>query len=142
MKETPLFDRIGGAPTIERLVDTFYDRMDSEARASTVRAMHSADLSRSRRVLKQYLSEWLGGPKLYSPEHGHPRMRMRHMRAPIDSAARDAWLACMRGALDETVADAPAREAIYDAMARLADWMRNTDDPARAADSAPVTRPN
>lgn len=130
MNETPLFDRIGGTPTIERLVDNFYERMETEDHARTVRAMHSKDLSRSRHVLKQYLSEWLGGPKIYSPEHGHPRMRMRHMRAPIDSAARDAWLGCMHGALEETVADVPAREAIYDAMAKLADWMRNTEDPA------------
>lgn len=136
MNETPLFERIGGAPTIEHLVDNFYDRMESEDHARKVRAMHSRDLSRSRHVLKQYLSEWLGGPKLYSPEHGHPRMRMRHMRAPIDSAARDAWLTCMQGALNDTVADSQARDAIYDAMARLADWMRNTEDPV-AAGSAP-----
>jgi len=133
LSEAPLFERIGGAPTIERLVDAFYDRMEREEHARAVRAMHGPDLSRSRRVLKQYLGEWLGGPKLYSPEHGHPRMRMRHMRAPIDSAARDAWLGCMRGALEETVADAPAREAIYEAMAKLADWMRNTDDPVQPA---------
>ena len=44
----------------------------------------------------------------------------------IGNAERDAWLLCMQGALEETVADAAARAAIYDAMAKLADWMRNT----------------
>jgi truncated hemoglobin YjbI len=31
----------------------------------------------------------------------------------------------MRGALDETIADARVRDAIYERMAGLADWMRN-----------------
>jgi hemoglobin len=31
----------------------------------------------------------------------------------------------MRGALDETVTDVTTREEIYDAFAKLANWMRN-----------------
>jgi hemoglobin len=54
------------------------------------------------------------------------------MRVPIDSAARDAWMLCMRGALAETVADEQARAAIDESMARLADWMRNVPDKAPA----------
>jgi hemoglobin len=77
-------------------------------------------------VLKRYLTEWTGGPALYTPEKGHPRLRQRHLGFPIGDAERDAWLLCMRGALDETVADAAAREAIYATLAKLADWMRNT----------------
>lgn len=102
--------------------------MDSREAARDLRALHRDDLSESRRSLKNYLTEWLGGPKLYSPEKGHPRMRMRHMHVKIGVAARDAWLACMRDALDETVADEPARAAIYENMARLADWMRNVEE--------------
>ena len=78
-----------------------------------------------REVLKRYLGEWLGGPPLYSAERGHPRLRQRHLHIPIGTAERDAWLLCMQGALDEAVADADLRAGIYDAMARLADWMRN-----------------
>jgi hemoglobin len=128
MTETSLYDRIGGAPTIDALVDSFYARMDALAEARTIRAMHPQDLAPLGQVLKDYLSEWLGGPALFSPVRGHPRMRQRHMRVAIDSAARDAWLLCMRGALAETVADDAARAAIDDAMARLADWMRNVPD--------------
>lgn len=101
--------------------------MDAREEARDLRALHREDLSESRRSLKNYLSEWLGGPALYSPEKGHPRMRMRHMHVKIGLAARDAWLACMRDALDETVSDEEARAAIYGNMARLADWMRNVE---------------
>lgn len=121
-----MFERLGGAVVIDRLVEAFYARMDALPEAQGIRAMHADDLEGTKRVLKRYLTEWTGGPKLYSSERGHPRLRQRHMGFPIGGAERDAWLLCMRGALDETVAEAAARDEIYGAMAKLADWMRNT----------------
>jgi hemoglobin len=43
----------------------------------------------------------------------------------IGELERDAWLLCMRGALEETIADAGARQEVDAAMSKLADWMRN-----------------
>ena len=120
-----MFERIGGAVTIERLVESFYRRMDALPEASLIRAMHPDDLGSTKQVLKRYLSEWTGGPKLYSPEKGHPRLRQRHMGFSIGSAERDAWLLCMRGALEETVTDEAARQELDAALTKLADWMRN-----------------
>lgn len=124
--QVSVFERIGGPVTIDRLVEAFYRRMDSEAEAAHIRSMHAPDLTNTKSVLKRYLTEWLGGPKLYSVEKGHPRLRQRHLGFAIGNAERDAWLLCMRGALAETVADAEARQGIDDAMTKLADWMRNT----------------
>src|SRR6516164_9412508 len=118
-----MFERIGGIVTIDRLVESFYHRMDSLPEARIIRDMHPADLSSTRQLLKRYLTEWTGGPKLYSPEKGHPRLRQRHLGFSIGNAERDAWLTCMRGALEETVADLEARQEIYAALAKLADWM-------------------
>jgi hemoglobin len=63
-------------------------------------------LSWQRAVLKKYLAEWLGGAPAYSQE-------------------RDAWMFCMRGAMEEAVADEVAREWILQKLSSLADWMRN-----------------
>ncbi len=120
-----MFERVGGAPTINRLVESFYARMDSLPEAEVIRAMHAPDLGPTKDVLKRYLGEWMGGPKHYSAERGHPRLRQRHMGFAIGDAERDAWLLCMRGALDEAIEDADARQEIYGLMAKLADWMRN-----------------
>jgi len=120
-----MFERVGGAPTIDRLVESFYARMDSLQEANVIRAMHAPDLGPTKDVLKRYLGEWMGGPKHYSAERGHPRLRQRHMGFAIGDAERDAWLLCMRGALEETIEDADARQEIYGLMAKLADWMRN-----------------
>jgi len=123
--ELSMFERIGGAVVVDRLVEAFYRRMDTLAEAKTVRAMHAPDLGPVKNVLKRYLTEWTGGPKLYSPVKGHPRLRQRHLGFAIGSAERDAWLLCMRGALEETVADISARAELDGALTRLADWMRN-----------------
>jgi hemoglobin len=123
--QTSMFERIGGAVIVDRLVESFYLRMDELPEAKTIRAMHPDDLGPIKSVLKRYLSEWTGGPKLYSPEKGHPRLRQRHMGFQIGNAERDAWLLCMRGALEETVADTAARQEIDAALTKLADWMRN-----------------
>lgn len=125
---TSMFERIGGAITIDRLVETFYERMDTLPEAKRIREMHAPDLTSVKQVLKRYLCEWLGGPKLYSVEKGHPRLRQRHMGFPIGESEHDAWLTCMRGALDEHVIDAAARSEIYENMAKLANWMRNQAD--------------
>jgi len=103
------YDRIGGAVVVDRLVESFYHRMDTLAEAKSIRDMHGRNLGPIKHILKRYLTEWLGGPKLYSPEKGHPRLRQRHMGFSIGNAERDAWLLCMRGALEETVTDVQAR---------------------------------
>jgi hemoglobin len=123
--ETSMFERIGGPVVVDRLVEAFYQRMETLPEATTVRAMHGRNLGSIKSVLKRYLSEWTGGPKLYSPEKGHPRLRQRHMGFSIGNAERDAWLLCMRGALQETIADDAARKELDTALTGLADWMRN-----------------
>ena len=121
-----MFERIGGAVIIDRLVEAFYQRVDTLPEARTIRAMRGPDLASTKHVLKRYLCEWTGGPKLYSVEKGHPRLRQRHMRFQIGEAERDAWLLCMRGALEQSVEDTVVRHEFYAALAKLADWMRNT----------------
>ena len=123
--EISMFERIGGALTIDRLVEGFYRRMDVLPDAEGIRAMHAANLEPTKNVLKRYLCEWMGGPKLYSAEKGHPRLRQRHMGFKIGELERDAWLLCMKGALEESVAEVEARQEIYGLLAKLADWMRN-----------------
>jgi len=124
---SPPFAALGGQPAVDALVDAFYDRMEHLPEAAEIRAMHAKDLASVRGVLKLYLGEWLGGPKVYSQERGHPRLRMRHMEFRIGATERDAWMACMRGALDDVVKDAALRAQLEQAFYKLADWVRNDD---------------
>jgi hemoglobin len=131
---TTLFDDIGGAPTVDQLVESFYRNMDTMEAAQGIRAMHALNLGPTKAILKLYLTEWLGGPKNYSDTRGHPRLRMRHARFSIGPAERDAWLLCMNAALAECIEDPAARAGIGRQLTNLADWMRN--DPQNAHDKA------
>jgi len=129
----PHFAQIGGAEGVDRLVEAFYRRVDSLPVAAGIRAMHAADLAPTKEILKVYLTEWMGGPKHYTPRHGPPRLRRAHAAFAIGRAERDAWMECMRGALEETVADAALREQLERAFSKLADTVRN--DPGNPHDN-------
>ena len=119
------FELIGGQAAVDRLVEAFYRRMDTLPAAAAIRALHPPDLSGTKAVLKKYFAEWLGGPSLYSQERGHPRLRMRHLPFSIGAPERDAWMLCMRGAIEEVVGSEPLRESLLEKMFKTADWMRN-----------------
>ena len=119
------FERIGGAAAVDRLVEAFYGYIEGLPAAINIRRLHANDLSHTKEVLKRYLGGWMGGPPLYSRERGHPRLRMRHLRFKIGEAERDAWLMCMRAALDDVIGTSELRDELDGAFTKLADWMRN-----------------
>lgn len=123
----PHYERLGGHDAVVRLVDAFYRAMDTRDDARAIRAMHEPDLGPTKAVLVKYLGEWLGGPKAYSPERGAPMLRRRHQPFDIDEAARDAWMACMRQALDEVCFDAGLKQELAAAFYKVADFIRNTE---------------
>jgi hemoglobin len=129
MDRSELFPRIGGEAGVRRLIDRFYDLMDTQPDAAEVRALHPPALDSSRDKLHWFLVGWLGGPPHYVERFGHPRLRARHLPFTIGLRERDQWLACMSRALDETVADAELRSFIGAAFAQLADHMRNRPEP-------------
>lgn len=126
--DTP-YHRMGEA-ACRRLAARFYDVMDE--REPALVAIHEQDPpgkvspgSRSR--FTEFLVEWLGGPKRYSAAHGHPRLRMRHGRVKVDVAQRDAWMRCMRAAMDDVVEDARVKAFLDVRFAELADFLRNAE---------------
>jgi hemoglobin len=125
VKSNPHYERIGGAPAVKQLVNAFYAAMDTRPEAATIRAMHDADLTETKAVLVNYLSEWLGGPQRYSEERGAPRLRRTHSPFAIDDSARSAWMACMQQALEQTCPDAELRSALLAAFAKIALHVRN-----------------
>jgi hemoglobin len=122
---------MGGALGVRNLVTRFYDLMSELPEAREVLQMHPENLASSREKLFMFLSGWLGGPQLYMERFGHPRLRARHLPFQIDSAASDAWMRCMRQALDESCQDALLKEQLRGAFQKLADHMRNVNEFAR-----------
>ena len=119
------YQLMGGDTGIRRLVDRFYDLMDSAPEAATIRALHAASLKASRDKLYLYLSYWTGGPAHYIEQRGHPRLRARHLPFPISARERDEWLWCMDQALDEHEMPETLRAQLREKLHALADHMRN-----------------
>jgi hemoglobin len=121
------YDWVGGEGAVRALVDRFYDLMDLEPAYAGIRALHPGVLDGSRDKLFWFLCGWLGGPNHYIERFGHPMLRARHLPYAIGIAERDAWMACMRGALASVCVDPDLRETLTQAFFRAADFIRNTD---------------
>ncbi len=123
------YDAIGGEPAVRQLVERFYDAMDRDEPALS--RLHRCDEAghvhrESRDRFALFLIGWLGGPQDYMALHGHPRLRMRHGRVPVDVAMRDAWLRAMTTALDEQAVTGTLRGYLDARFAEVADFLRNT----------------
>jgi hemoglobin len=126
-----LFARIGGEAGVRRLVDRFYDLMDTLPEARELRAIHPPQLDGSRDKLSWFLVGWMGGPPSYIERFGHPRLRARHLPFAIAARERDQWLRCMDQALAEQLGgDEELRGFLGTALAQLADHMRNRPEAA------------
>ena len=117
------YEALGGDDRIRAIVDDFYDEIDRES--PTLRAMLPRDDSVSRDKLHAYLVEWTGGPALYTPTRGHPRMRMRHLPFAIGADEVEQWLGCMATALDRNEVDGDVRDFLDDRITALAHHMQN-----------------
>ena len=122
------YELLGGEAGIRRLVDRFYDLMDTAPEAATIRRLHATSLKASREKLHLFLTGWTGGPPVYVEKHGHPRLRARHLPFTISSRERDEWMWCMDRALAEQEMPAEVRAQLGERFRQLADHMRNHPD--------------
>lgn len=91
----------GGSAGLIRLADAFYAYMRALPEAAGILAMHQEPLTVSRDKLATFLCGWLGGPKMYAREYGPMAIPAAHAHLTIDGPERDAWLLCMKRAVDE-----------------------------------------
>ena len=108
------YDAVGGAPTFRRIVARFYEQVADD---EILRPLYpEEDLTGAEDRLRMFLEQYWGGPRTYSDQRGHPRLRMRHVPFRIGFIERDAWLRCMHTAVAsidaETLDDEHRRELL------------------------------
>ena len=86
------------------------------------------DMKAAARRLQIFLEQYWGGPSTYSDERGHPRLRMRHGGFHIDGAARDAWISCMRDAIDGMEIDPSIKGELWKYLESAAIHLVNQPD--------------
>ncbi len=129
MNETQpsLYELIGGETGVRKLVDRFYDLMESSPEAAQVRAIHPKSLKGSREKFFMFLTGWSGGPQLYIESRGHPALRRRHAPFSIGATERDQWVWCMHKALDEMEMHEQVREYLKNHFSDAAEFLRNQE---------------
>ena len=125
-QQVTYYEAMGGHAFFDDLVAEFYRGVAS---APPQRAHYPEDdLTAAADRLRMFLEQYWGGPRTYSDQRGHPRLRMRHVEFHIDEEARDAWLRNMHiavGEIDaETLDDAHRRE-LLDYFDAVADFLIN-----------------
>jgi len=118
-----LYERAGGTPFFETLVERFYAGVAADP---ILRPIYpEPDLAGAERRLRMFLIQYWGGPRTYDDERGHPRLRMRHSPFAVGPVERDRWLVHMRAAVADLAppADVTAELERYFSMA--AEAMRN-----------------
>ena len=121
--EPTFYAEVGGHETFRRLVAAFYRQVPDDPVLRTVYPLD--DLEGAEERLRMFLEQYWGGPRTYSDTRGHPRLRQRHVPFRVTVAARDAWLVCMRRALDEVRLGDDADRALWDYLVAAAHSLVN-----------------
>lgn len=108
-----IYDAMGGAPAFRRLVELFYPKVQAHP---LLAPLFPEDIRPVMEKQYMFLSQFFGGPPLYSEQFGHPMMRARHLPFPITSERADAWLSCMAEALGELDVEKPLQELVLDRL--------------------------
>lgn len=121
------YDAIGGAETFNAIVSRFYAQVPED---EILRELYPADdLAGAEERLRMFLEQYWGGPRTYSDQRGHPRLRMRHARFRITPIERDAWLRCMHTAvasIDSQTLDDEHRRELLDYLEMAAHSLVNS----------------
>lgn len=119
-----LFEEIGGTETIEKLVEAFYPRVYADPILSP---LFEGDIEEIKQKQRMFLTQFLGGPPLYSQEFGPPAMKQRHMPFEITPKRAERWLSCMKDAFNDIGLDQnSAAGPFYDRLMQVAAIMVNS----------------
>jgi len=120
------FDAVGGHETFEALVSGFYARVAHDPVLAPI--YEGREYAEAAERLQLFLEQYWGGPRTYSQQRGHPRLRARHAEFHIDRKAHDAWLRNMRAALDDLDLAPEADRLLWDYLVTAADMLINAEE--------------
>ena len=124
---TSFYDEVGGAETFRAIVSRFYQLVRDDEILRPLYPENDLDAAEDR--LRMFLEQYWGGPRTYSEQRGHPRLRMRHAPFKVGPFERDAWLRCMHTAvaeIDSQTLDDAHRQLLLNYLGMAAESMVNS----------------
>lgn len=126
LQSQTFYEQVGGEETFRRLVRRFYQGV---AEDPVLRPLYPEDdLGPAEERLTLFLIQYWGGPRTYSDNRGHPRLRMRHAPFKVDRAAHDAWLKHMRNAVESLELAEEHERQLWDYLVYAAATLVNSPD--------------
>ena len=122
--QATLFERLG-EENLRLLVDRFYDLVFENEQISDLFKTDKSEIKEKQRL---FLTQFLGGPDLYSQRFGHPQLRARHMPHPITEHHAAAWLSCMSAAVTSLPVEEALKEELFKRFIPTAMFMVNTEE--------------
>jgi hemoglobin len=125
-----LYELVGGEVGISNLVKVFYDIVETDPIGHKLLLLHlrGNGLAHSRVEQFNFLSGYLGGPKLYVEKHGHSNVRTMHEHVEINIASKDIWLTCMSMAIDKVGIEAATKIKLMRNFTSVAERLVNSAD--------------
>lgn len=122
-----LYEQIGGEAGVRRLVETFYDLVESHpaGRPVLLLQLRGHGIAHARIDQFNFLSGFFGGPRLFTERYGHSDVRKIHAHVVIDQEASDAWLTCMDMAIDQIGLAAGLKRQLMENFTRVAEALVN-----------------
>lgn len=120
-----IFKAIGGQQVVDKIVDNLYKHIGQN---ETLLPIFPDNLSEPARKQRLFLTQFFGGPSLYTEERGHPMLKRRHLEFEINHERKEAWLECMNKALTDANIEEPYHTAIYERITLTAEHMVNMDE--------------
>lgn len=124
MEQKTAYERLG-AENLKLLVERFYDLVFSHEQISH---LFKTDKEVIKEKQRMFLTQFLGGPSLYSDKFGHPQMRARHMPHPIHQDDAVAWLSCMSQAITSLPISEDFKDELFKRFVPTAMFMVNKED--------------
>jgi hemoglobin len=122
----PLFDRLGGKPAVEAVVDEFLARVSADKRING--RFFNTDVARLRGLLVEFVCAATGGPCTYSGRD----MKTAHAGFQLVQVEFDALVDDLAGALDKFKVPSKEKGELLGALAPLAKDIVNPPPPEAA----------
>jgi len=92
--QSPLIDHLGGEDAVHRLVNRFYDLMETRPEAAALHRLHfrGHGLDHTRAAQVDFMIGFMGGRAHYREVHGHMDLRQIHAHVPIRAQDAETWL--------------------------------------------------
>lgn len=122
--EQTLYEQLG-EDNLRLLLERFYDLVFENEQISHLFKTDKEVIKEKQRL---FLTQFFGGPPLYSNQYGHPRLRARHLPHRITHDDAVAWLSCMSQAVTSLPIENTLKDEVFSRFISTAMFMVNAED--------------